>query len=37
MSETHPLQRFNDRFGCVRQGKIIETMNEFYDKATVMN
>lgn len=25
-----------DLFGYIRQGKIIEAMNEFYDKDTVM-
>jgi ketosteroid isomerase-like protein len=29
-------QRLNDLIGYIRQGKIIEAMNEFYDKDTVM-
>ena len=29
-------QRLNDLFGYISQGKIIEAMNEFYDKDTVM-
>ena len=29
-------QRLNDLFGYIRKGKIIEAMNEFYDKDTVM-
>lgn len=36
MSTTNLQQRLNDLFGYVRQGKIIEAMNEFYDKDTVM-
>jgi len=36
MSTTHLQQRLNDLFGHIRQGKIIEAMNEFYDKDTVM-
>ena len=36
MSVTNLQQRLNDMFGYVRQGKIIEAMNEFYDKDTVM-
>ncbi len=36
MSDHNPQQRLNDLFGYVRQGKIIEAMNEFYDKDTVM-
>ena len=35
MSTTN-LQRLNDLIGYIRQGKIIEAMNEFYDKDTVM-
>ena len=36
MSTTNLQQRLNDLFGYIRQGKIIEAMNEFYDKETVM-
>jgi hypothetical protein len=36
MSTTNLQQRLNDLFGCIRQGKIIEAMNEFYDKNIVM-
>ncbi|HWV47757.1 MAG TPA: ester cyclase [Nitrospira sp.] len=36
MSDHNLQQRQNDLFGYVRQGKIIEAMNEFYDKDTVM-
>lgn len=36
MSTTNLQQRLNDLFGCIRQGKIIDAMNEFYDKDTVM-
>jgi ketosteroid isomerase-like protein len=36
MSPTNLQQRLNDLFDCIRQGKIIEAMNEFYDKDTVM-
>src|SRR6267142_6383876 len=36
MSTANLQQRLNDLFGCIRQGKIIEAMNEFYDKDTVM-
>ena len=36
MSLTNLQQRLNDLFGYIRQGKIIEAMNEFYDKDTVM-
>ena len=36
MSTTNLQQRLNDLFGYVHQGKIIEAMNEFYDKDTVM-
>lgn len=36
MSTTNLQQRLNDLFGYIRQGKIIEAMNEFYDKDTVM-
>lgn len=33
----HTLQeRLRDLLGYIRQGKIIEAMNEFYDKDTVM-
>lgn len=36
MSATNLQQRLNDLFDYVRQGKIIDAMNEFYDKDTVM-
>jgi len=36
MSTANLQQRLNDMFGYIRQGKIIEAMNEFYDKDTVM-
>ena len=36
MSTTNLQQRLNDLFGYIRQGKIIEAMNEFYDKDTAM-
>ena len=36
MSTTNLQQRLNDLFGYIRQGKIIEAMNEFYDKDIVM-
>ena len=36
MSTINLQQRLNDLFGYIRQGKIIEAMNEFYDKDTVM-
>lgn len=36
MSTTNLQQRLNDLFDYIRQGKIIEAMNEFYDKGTVM-
>ena len=36
MSTTNLQQRLNDLFGYISQGKIIEAMNEFYDKDTVM-
>jgi len=36
MSTVDLQQRLNDLFGYIRQGKIIEAMNEFYDKDTVM-
>ena len=36
MSTQNLQQRLQDLFGYVRQGKIIEAMNEFYDKDTVM-
>ena len=35
MSAINLLQRLNDLINHVRQGKIIEAMNEFYDKDTV--
>jgi ketosteroid isomerase-like protein len=36
MSTANLQQRLNDLFGYIRQGKIIEAMNEFYDKDAVM-
>lgn len=36
MSTITLQQRLNDLFGYIRQGKIIEAMNEFYDKETIM-
>ncbi len=36
MSTTHLQQRLNDLFGYIRQGKIIEAMNECYDENIVM-
>lgn len=36
MSTANLQQRLNDLFGYIRQGKIIEAMNEFYDKDVVM-
>ena len=36
MSTVNLQQRLNDLFGYIRQGKIIEAMNEFYDKDTEM-
>jgi len=36
MSATNLQQRLDDLFGHIRQGKIIEAMNEFYDRDTVM-
>jgi len=36
MSAQNLQQRLNDLLGYIRQGKIIEAMNEFYDKDTVM-
>lgn len=36
MSDQNLQQRLNDLFGYIRQGKIVEAMNEFYDKDTVM-
>lgn len=36
MSTTNLQQRLNDLFSHIRQGKIIEAMNEFYDKDAVM-
>src|SRR5438309_4907988 len=36
MSTANLQQRLNDLFGYIRQGKIIEATNEFYDKDIVM-
>jgi hypothetical protein len=36
MSTINLQQRLNDLFGYIRQGKIIEAMNEFYEKDIVM-
>ena len=36
MSPTTLQQRLNELLNHIRQGKIIEAMNEFYDKDTVM-
>ncbi len=36
MSTQNLQQRLHDMFGYVRQGKIIEAMNEFYDQDTAM-
>ena len=36
MSPANLQQRLNDLFAYIRQGKIIEAMNEFYEKDTVM-
>ena len=36
MTKTNLQQRLNDLFSYIQQGKIIEAMNEFYDKDTVM-
>ena len=36
MSTANLQQRLQDLLGHIRQGKIIEAMNEFYDKDTVM-
>jgi len=36
MSPVNLQQRLNDLFGYIRQGKIIDAMNEFYDKDAVM-
>lgn len=36
MSPVNLQQKLNDLFAYIRQGKIIEAMNEFYDKDTVM-
>lgn len=36
MSTMNLQQRLDDLLGHIRQGKIIEAMNEFYDKDTVM-
>jgi ketosteroid isomerase-like protein len=36
MSTTNLQQRLNDLLGYIGQGKIIEAMNQFYDKDTVM-
>ena len=36
MSTQNLQQRLQDLFGYVRQGKIVEAMNEFYDQDTAM-
>jgi ketosteroid isomerase-like protein len=36
MSTTNLLQRLQDLFRYVREGRILDAMNEFYDKDTVM-
>jgi len=36
MSATHLQQRLNDLHNHIRQGKVIEAMNEFYDQHTQM-
>src|SRR5215470_15655471 len=36
MSTSHLEQRLQDLLNHIRQGKIVEAMNEFYDKDTVM-
>ena len=36
MSTVNLQERLNDLLGYIQQGKIIEAMNEFYDKDTVM-
>ncbi len=36
MSAANLQQRLNDLINYIRQGKIVEAMNEFYDKDTVM-
>lgn len=36
MSTANLQQRLNDLIGHIHQGKIIEAMNEFYDKDAVM-
>src|SRR5262245_66172458 len=36
MSTANLKQRLNDLFGYIRQGKVIEAMNEFYDQDAVM-
>ena len=36
MNTSHLQQRFQDLLSPIRQGKIIEAMNEFYDEDTVM-
>jgi hypothetical protein len=36
MSTANLQERLNDLFGYIRQGKIIEAMNEFCDKNIVM-
>lgn len=36
MSTTNLQQQLNDLLNHIRQGKIIEAMNQFYDKDTVM-
>ena len=36
MSATNLQQRLNDLFGYIRQGKIVEAIQEFYDKDVAM-
>jgi ketosteroid isomerase-like protein len=36
MSTTDLRQRLNDLFGYIRQGKIVEAIQEFYDKNAAM-
>jgi hypothetical protein len=36
MSATNLQQRLDDLLNDIRQGKVIEAMNEFYDTGTVM-
>jgi hypothetical protein len=36
MSTTNLQQPLNDLFSYIRQGKVIEAMNEFYDRNMVM-